>query len=92
MRRCAGCRKVRPSDSARIPTRVPPAITDWLETKRLPLKPTTYARYRDCVIKDLILALGQVPLDELGYAHQSGYVHAWSTATAPTRCSPTWSS
>lgn len=51
-------------------------LTDWLETKRLQLKPTTYARYRDYVIKDLVPALGQVPLDELGYVHLSGYVHA----------------
>jgi len=44
-------------------------LTDWLRTKQLQLKATTYARYRDYVTKDLIPALGNVLLDELSYAH-----------------------
>ncbi|WP_370106232.1 tyrosine-type recombinase/integrase [Streptacidiphilus sp. BW17] len=50
-------------------------LSAWLEAKQLLLKPTTFARYRDYVANDLIPALGDVLLDDLGYAHLAGYVH-----------------
>ncbi|MDH6580411.1 site-specific integrase [Kitasatospora sp. MAP5-34] len=48
----------------------------WLEAKSLVLKPTTMARYRTYVERDLIPAIGDVPLDDLDYKH----LHAFVTA------------
>ncbi|MFE2443948.1 tyrosine-type recombinase/integrase [Streptomyces sp. NPDC059426] len=50
-------------------------LTTWLTAKALVLKPTTMARYRNYVTADLIPALGQVRLDDLGYSHIAGFVH-----------------
>ncbi|MFJ9523755.1 tyrosine recombinase XerC, partial [Kitasatospora sp. NPDC101801] len=44
-------------------------LTDWLDAKKLRLKPTTWVRYRDYITGDLIPALGAVPLDDLAYEH-----------------------
>ncbi|HTJ66719.1 MAG TPA: tyrosine-type recombinase/integrase [Actinospica sp.] len=50
-------------------------LTEWLEAKRLQLKPTTFTRYNAHVHQDLIPALGTVRLDDLGYTHIAAYVH-----------------
>jgi integrase len=50
-------------------------LTAWLEAKNLVLKPTTMVRYRDHVTRDLIPALGQIPLDDLGHPHIAALVH-----------------
>ncbi|GAA0551398.1 hypothetical protein GCM10010390_62090 [Streptomyces mordarskii] len=50
-------------------------LTTWLTAKALVLKPTTMARYRNYVTADLIPALGQVRLDDLGFSHIAGFVH-----------------
>ncbi|MFE5163144.1 tyrosine-type recombinase/integrase [Streptomyces sp. NPDC056697] len=50
-------------------------LITWLTAKALILKPTTMARYRNYVTADLIPALGQVRLDDLGYSHIAGFVH-----------------
>ncbi|GAA4987907.1 hypothetical protein GCM10023205_68500 [Yinghuangia aomiensis] len=42
-------------------------LEGWLAAKELTLKPTTYARYRDYVTKDLIPGLGTLRLDDLGH-------------------------
>jgi hypothetical protein len=42
-------------------------LTAWLEAKDLVLKPTTMARYHGYVTNDLIPALGDLRLDDLGY-------------------------
>ncbi|MCQ4082481.1 site-specific integrase [Streptomyces sp. RB6PN25] len=55
-------------------------LTAWLAAKALTIKPTTCARYRDYVTKDLIPALGSLKLDELGHRHIAGFVHAQLTA------------
>ncbi|MDI5963239.1 tyrosine-type recombinase/integrase [Streptantibioticus silvisoli] len=49
-------------------------LTAWLEAKDLVLKPTTMARYRDYVTNDLIPALGDIRLDDLGYPHIAAFV------------------
>ncbi|MFJ1796052.1 tyrosine-type recombinase/integrase [Kitasatospora griseola] len=49
-------------------------LRQWLDEKALYLKPTTMARYRDYVEKDLIPALGDIPLDDLGRQHLRAYV------------------
>ncbi|MCZ4102455.1 MULTISPECIES: tyrosine-type recombinase/integrase [Streptomyces] len=51
-------------------------LNAWLKAKDLALKPTTMARYRTYVTQDLIPALGEMPLDDLGYPHVAGLVHA----------------
>ncbi|MFJ8046048.1 hypothetical protein ACIRBX_36600 [Kitasatospora sp. NPDC096147] len=48
-------------------------LTDWLAAKKLRQKPTTWVRYRDYVIKDLIPALGAARLDDLAYEHLPAY-------------------
>lgn len=50
-------------------------LIEWLHTKQLQLKPTTFARYANYVHQDLIPALGTVRLDELGHTHIAAYVH-----------------
>ncbi|QNP69030.1 hypothetical protein IAG44_05950 [Streptomyces roseirectus] len=49
-------------------------LTTWLATKALVLKPTTMARYRDCVRNDLVPAFGTLKLDQLAHRHISAYV------------------
>jgi integrase len=49
-------------------------LTSWLAEKSLTLKPTTLARYRDYVTKDLIPALGAVQLDTLNHQHITTFI------------------
>ena len=49
-------------------------LTGWLEEKARVLKPTTMARYRDYVAKDLVPALGAVRLEELTHLHVAAFV------------------
>ncbi|MGA5817793.1 tyrosine-type recombinase/integrase [Kitasatospora sp. NPDC094028] len=44
-------------------------LLQWLQAKKLQLKPTTWVRYRDYVHNDLIPALGTIRLDDLAYEH-----------------------
>lgn len=46
----------------------------WLEVKQRSLKPTTMARYRDYVHKDLSPALGPIRLEELTHHHVAAFV------------------
>ncbi|MGW7074696.1 tyrosine-type recombinase/integrase [Streptomyces sp. NPDC054866] len=50
-------------------------LTTWLPAKARHLKPTTLARYRDHVLKDLIPALGHLRLDQLTRHHIRTYAH-----------------
>ncbi|MFI6847817.1 site-specific integrase [Kitasatospora sp. NBC_00085] len=54
-------------------------LTAWLRAKALALKPTTLARYRAYVTNDLIPAIGDIRLDDLGYPHIAGLVHTQLT-------------
>lgn len=49
-------------------------LTTWLRSKQEPLRPTTYARYRDNVQRDLIPAFGPMRLVDLRPRH----ILAWS--------------
>jgi integrase len=49
-------------------------LNDWLEYKQRTLKPTTMARYRDYVHKDLSPALGALRLEQLTHHHVSSFV------------------
>ncbi|MEV6006606.1 site-specific integrase [Streptomyces sp. NPDC051976] len=49
-------------------------LTAWLRSKQEPLRPTTYARYRDNVQRDLIPAFGPMRLVDLRPRH----IVAWS--------------
>lgn len=49
-------------------------LTGWLEQKAHVLKPTTMARYRDYVIKDLIPAMGAIRLEDLTHHHVAAFV------------------
>jgi hypothetical protein len=49
-------------------------LNDWLGYKQRTLKPTTMARYRDYVHKDLSPALGALRLEELTHHHVSSFV------------------
>lgn len=44
-------------------------LTSWLHSKQEPLRPTTYARYRDNVLRDLIPAFGPMRLVDLRPRH-----------------------
>jgi Phage integrase, N-terminal SAM-like domain len=44
-------------------------LTDWLEDKRRTLKPKTTYRYTEIVTKELIPALGALPLEQLNHDH-----------------------
>ncbi|WP_354644286.1 tyrosine-type recombinase/integrase [Kitasatospora camelliae] len=50
-------------------------LTAWLRAKALVLKPTTLAHYNAYVANDLIPAIGDIRLDDLGYPHIAGLVH-----------------
>lgn len=49
-------------------------LREWLSVKALALKPTTLARYRDYVSKDLIPALGAIRLERLHHRHIAQFV------------------
>jgi hypothetical protein len=49
-------------------------LNTWLGIKQRSLKPTTLARYRDYVDKDLSPALGPIRLEELTHHHVAGFV------------------
>ncbi|HEY2765530.1 MAG TPA: site-specific integrase, partial [Pseudonocardiaceae bacterium] len=49
-------------------------LTTWLAEKSRTLKPTTIARYRDYLTKDLIPALGAVRLDALSHQHIAAFI------------------
>lgn len=49
-------------------------LEGWLEQKARELKPTTMARYRDYVTKDLVPALGAIPLEDLTHHHIAAFV------------------
>ncbi|MEV4613486.1 tyrosine-type recombinase/integrase [Kitasatospora sp. NPDC049258] len=51
-------------------------LAEWLAAKEDILKPTTFARYRDYVHRDLILAFGRLKLADLREWH----ITAWSDA------------
>jgi integrase len=49
-------------------------LADWIEHKAHSLKPTTMARYRDYVTKDLSPALGAIRLEELTHHHIAAWI------------------
>jgi len=49
-------------------------LAAWIEHKALSLKPTTMARYRDYITKDLSPALGAIRLEELTHHHVAAWV------------------
>lgn len=49
-------------------------LQDWLSGKALTLRPTTLARYRDYVSKDLVPALGAIRLEQLHHRHIAQFV------------------
>lgn len=55
-------------------------LATWIEHKALSLKPTTMARYRDYVTKDLSPALGAIRLEELTHHHIAAWVGEQLTA------------
>lgn len=71
-------------------------LTRWLEARALTLKPTTLARYRDYLAKDLVPALGGVKLERLSYQHVAQFVrHQLVAGRGPVtlrRCVATLSS
>ncbi|WP_436790001.1 tyrosine-type recombinase/integrase [Yinghuangia sp. YIM S10712] len=71
-------------------------LDGWLAAKKLVLKPTTYARYRDYVRNDLVPGLGALRLDDLGYRQILAFVQqelaAGRGTTTLYRCLATLSS
>jgi integrase len=71
-------------------------LTSWLAEKSLTLKPTTLARYRDYITKDLIPTLGAVRLDTLNHQHITTFIshqlHAGRGPVTLRRCVATLSS
>lgn len=71
-------------------------LINWLAEKSRTLKPTTVARYRDYITKDLIPALGAIRLDTLHHQHIAAFVgHQLDTGRGPVtlrRCIATLSS
>ncbi|WP_329433049.1 N-terminal phage integrase SAM-like domain-containing protein [Streptomyces sp. NBC_01280] len=71
-------------------------FNSWLSAKDLVLKPTTMARYRDCVRNDLIPGFGTLKLDQLGHRHIAAFATSQLTAgrgkVTPSRCLATLSS
>ena len=49
-------------------------LASWLEHKAYSLKPTTMARYRDYITKDLSPTLGAIRLEELTHHHIAAWV------------------
>jgi integrase len=49
-------------------------LQEWLSVKALSLRPTTLARYRDYVDKDLVPALGAIRLERLHHRHVAQFV------------------
>lgn len=49
-------------------------LPTWFAAKTLTLKPTTIARYTDYLTKDLIPALGAIPLEKLSHGHVAEFV------------------
>jgi integrase len=71
-------------------------LLSWLRDKELVFRPTTFARYRDYVTKDLIPDLGGIRLDDLGYRQIRAFVRRQLAAgrgkTTIYRCLATLSS
>lgn len=55
-------------------------LNTWLEIKQRSLKPTTLARYRDYIVKDLSPALGATRLEEITHHHVAAWVTEQLTA------------
>ncbi len=49
-------------------------LASWIEHKAHSPKPTTMARYRDYIVKDLSPALGAIRLEELTHHHIAAWV------------------
>ena len=55
-------------------------LTAWLAERERSMKPTSYARYRDYVVKDLVPALGTVRLEALTHEHVARLIVDLETA------------